>query len=170
MYRGMFEIQTSGNMTSSVENCLTIRINASLKKGSGVRRSKRPVSMYFGDIPTFGNRVKVGNKVTNWCNVWWIAGVAVYCHLECLVIFGRGLHYIWSEKKEEIWLSPMTKAPTPTEMSKGQNNNTNNATKSSITERLRTDLGWSVGVTMATQLVWLTWFTDPTFPLPATAV
>ena len=23
-------------------------------------------------------------------------------------------------KKEEIWLSPMTKAPTPTEMSKGQ--------------------------------------------------
>ena len=25
------------------------------------------------------------------------------------------------DKKEEIWLSPMTKAPTPTEMSKGQN-------------------------------------------------
>ena len=33
------------------------------------------------------------------------------------------------EKKEEIWLSPMTKAPTPTEMSKGQGDNTNNATK-----------------------------------------
>ena len=33
------------------------------------------------------------------------------------------------EKKEEIWLSPMTKAPTPTEMSKGQSDNTNNATK-----------------------------------------
>ena len=32
-------------------------------------------------------------------------------------------------KKEEIWLSPMTKAPTPTEMSKGQSDNTNNATK-----------------------------------------
>ena len=27
-------------------------------------------------------------------------------------------------KKEEIWLSPMTKAPTPTEMSKGQSDNT----------------------------------------------
>ena len=27
------------------------------------------------------------------------------------------------EKKEEIWLSPMTKAPTPTEMSKGQSDN-----------------------------------------------
>ena len=35
----------------------------------------------------------------------------------------------YEEKKEEIWLSPMTKAPTPTEMSKGQSDNTNNATK-----------------------------------------
>ena len=33
------------------------------------------------------------------------------------------------EKKEEIWLGPMTKAPTATEMSKGQSDNTNNATK-----------------------------------------
>ena len=48
--------------------------------------------------------------------------------------------------------------------------NTKNATKSSITQRLRTDLGWSVGVTTATRLVWLTWFPGPTFPLPATAV
>ena len=32
-------------------------------------------------------------------------------------------------KEEEIWLSPMTKAPTPAEMSKGQSDNTNNATK-----------------------------------------
>ena len=50
----------------------------------------------------------------------------------------------------------MTKAPTPTEMSKGQNDNTNNVTKSSIKQQLRTDLGRSVGVTTATQLVWLT--------------
>ena len=42
--------------------------------------------------------------------------------------------------------------------------------KSSIKQRLRTDLRRSVGVTTATQLVWLTWFTGPTFPLPATAV
>ena len=35
----------------------------------------------------------------------------------------------------------MTKAPTPTEMSKGQDDNTINAIKSSITERLRTDFG-----------------------------
>ena len=42
--------------------------------------------------------------------------------------------------------------------------------KSSITQRLRTDFGRSVGVTTATQMVWLTWFTGPTSPLPATTV
>ena len=31
--------------------------------------------------------------------------------------------------KKEIWPSPMTKTPTPTEMSKGQSDNTNNVTK-----------------------------------------
>ena len=50
----------------------------------------------------------------------------------------------------------MTKAPTPTEMSKGQSDNTKTPQKSSIKQRLRTDLGRSVGVTTATQLVWLT--------------
>ena len=50
----------------------------------------------------------------------------------------------------------MTKAPMPTEMSKGQSDNTKTPQKSSITQRLRTDLGRSVGVTTATQLVWLT--------------
>ena len=42
--------------------------------------------------------------------------------------------------------------------------------KCSIKQRLRADLGRSVGVTTAIQLVWLTWFTGRTFPLPATAV
>ena len=41
----------------------------------------------------------------------------------------------------------MTKAPTLTEMSKGQSDNTYNVTKSSIKQQLRTDLGRSVGVT-----------------------
>ena len=36
---------------------------------------------------------------------------------------------IGQDKKEEIWLSPMTKTPTPADMSKGQSDNTNNATK-----------------------------------------
>ena len=39
------------------------------------------------------------------------------------------LFWRYVNKKEEIWPSPMTKAPTPTEMSKGQSDNTNNATK-----------------------------------------
>ena len=41
--------------------------------------------------------------------------------------------------------------------------------KSLISQRLRTDLGRSVGVTTATQLVWFTGFTGPTFPLTAIA-
>ena len=87
-----------------------------------------------------------------------------------MTISGQEAHEGDWQKREEIWLSPMTKTPTPTEMSKGQIDNTNNATKSSITQRLRTDLGRSVGITTATQLVWLTWFTGLTFSLPATAV
>ena len=53
----------------------------------------------------------------------------------------------YEDKKEEIRPSPMKKALIPTEMSKGQSSNTNNATKSSIKQQLRTDLGRSVGVT-----------------------
>ena len=65
--------------------------------------------------------------------------------------------YIYdSEKKEEIWLSPMTKTPTTTEKfkKKKQRDNTNTPPKPFITQRLRTDLGRSVGVTTVTQLVW----------------
>ena len=43
------------------------------------------------------------------------------------------------EKKEEIRFSPLTKAPTPAEMSKGQSDNTNNATKKSLPIRLSTN-------------------------------
>ena len=45
----------------------------------------------------------------------------------------------------------MKKALTPTEMSKGQSDNTNKATKNSITQRLRTDKGRSVGVKLKTK-------------------
>ena len=64
----------------------------------------------------------------------------------------------------------MTKAPTPAELSKGQNDNINNVTKkfdyTAVADRLRT-VSWSnychpTGVVNR--------FTDPTFPLPATAV
>ena len=43
--------------------------------------------------------------------------------------------------------------------SKKQRDNTKTPPKTSITQRLRTDLGRSVGVTIATHLVWLNRFT-----------
>ena len=57
------------------------------------------------------------------------------------------------DKKEEIWLIPMKKSPYTNRNVKGQSDNTNNTKKT--TQRLRTDLGRSVGVSTATQLVWL---------------
>ena len=55
----------------------------------------------------------------------------------------------------------MTKAPTLTEKSKKQlQNTTETHPKISITQRLRTDLGRSVGVTAVTLLVWLNRFTS----------
>ena len=68
--------------------------------------------------------------------------------------------YKWQEKKEEIWLSPVTKTPTPTEQSKKQRDNIKTPPKTLITQLLRTDLGRSVGVTAVTQLVWLNRFTS----------
>ena len=70
------------------------------------------------------------------------------------------------EKKEEIWPSPMTKAPTPAEMSKGQSDNTIKATKkfdyTAIADQLRTvcwsNFGHPTGVVNR--------FTGPTFPQP----
>ena len=64
------------------------------------------------------------------------------------------------EKREEIWLNPVTKTPTPTEQSKKQRDNIKTPPKTLITQLLRTDLGRSVGVTAVTQLVWLNRFTS----------
>ena len=75
-------------------------------------------------------------------------------------IIGKGLDsliqkfkHLQEKKEEEIFLSPLTKTPTSTENSKKKRDNTNTPPKTSITQRLRTDLGRSVGVTTATQLV-----------------
>ena len=54
----------------------------------------------------------------------------------------------------------MTNAHTLTEKSKKQRDNIKTPPKTSITKRLRTDLGWSVGVTTFTLLVWLNRFTS----------
>ena len=77
----------------------------------------------------------------------------------------------WQEKKEEIWLSSMTKAPTPTEKSNKERDNTKNATKnfdySTIADRLRT-VSWGknshpTGVVKPV-------YERSTFPLTATAM
>ena len=74
---------------------------------------------------------------------------------------GQGNIYLGrhEEKKEEIWLYPVTKAPIPTEKSKKQRDNRTNATKNlhytTIADRLRT-VSWVIAVT---QLVWLNRFT-----------
>ena len=61
-------------------------------------------------------------------------------------------------EKEGDLTQSYDKTPIPTENSKtnGQNKN---VTKTSITQRLRTDLGRSVWVTTAIKLVWLNMFT-----------
>ena len=71
-------------------------------KGSGVRRSKRPLlaSRTRCNVPwkppKFGNKVNIGNTFANWCNVLSIEGVIVYGHVpEYHVTFGRGrLHNV----------------------------------------------------------------------------
>ena len=66
----------------------------------------------------------------------------------------------------------MTKAPTRTEKSKKQRDIIKNATKkTSITQRLRTDLGLSVGVTAGTPTgVVKQVYERLTFPLTKTAM
>ena len=64
------------------------------------------------------------------------------------------------EKKEEIWLSPVPKTPTPKEQSKKQRDNIKTPLKTLITQLLPTDLGRSVRVAAVTQLVWLNRFTS----------
>ena len=78
---------------------------------------------------------------------------------------------VWEEKKEEIWLSPVTKTPTPTEQSKKATWQHKNATKNfdytTIADRLRT-VSWSnsshpTGVVKPV-------YERSTFPLTTTAV
>ena len=82
-----------------------------------------------------------------------------------MFVYKKIFDIIFLEKKEEIGLSSMTKAPTPTEKSKKQRDgNIKTPPKTSITQRLQTDLWRSVGVTIATQLVWLNQLTGPNLP------
>ena len=101
---------------------------------------------------------------------WRPSGVQCRSSPDDVCYSGSYVRFRYIDKKEEIWPSPMTKVPTPTEMSKRQNDNTNNATKkfdsTAIADRLRT-VSWS-NYSHPTGVVNLGY--GQTFPLPATAV
>ena len=93
------------------------------------------------------------------------------CLMTCRTMTYTWPAFRWSREKEEIWLSPMTEALTPTEKSKKQRDNTKNATKNfdytTIADRLRT-VSWGnnshpAGVVKPVYGI-------PTFPLTAKAV
>ena len=85
----------------------------------------------------------------------YLCTLTVTIHVSMELIDGFRLQ----EKREEIWLIPVTKTPTPTENSKKQRDSIKNATKNfdytTIADRLRT----VSRVTAVTQLVWLNQFT-----------
>ena len=98
----------SENMTSSGENGLHIRTNASPKNRQDQVSGRVSVLCWLAapvvlwKPPKFGIKVKIGNKVrfgkkfANWSNVWSIEGFTVYGHVpDCHVTFGRGrLHNV----------------------------------------------------------------------------
>ena len=66
----------------------------------------------------------------------------------------------WDKRRRSdpvLWQKPLHQQRSQ----KGKVTTQTTPQKSSIKQQLRTDLGRSVGVTTATQLVWLTWFTGP---------
>ena len=73
---------------------------------------------------------------------------SVQCHFDELQL--RDITLSVEKKKGKDLTQSYDKSPT--EMSNGQSDNTKNATKSSITQRLLTDLGRSVKVTTANKL------------------
>ena len=82
--------------------------------------------------------------------------------------FIRHIDFMRKRKRSDsvLWQKPLHQQ----KCQKGKVTTQTTPQKRSITQRLRTDLGRSVGVTIATQLVWFTGFTGPTFPLTATAM
>ena len=106
----MFEIQKSGDKTSSGEIGLDIRTHASPKVGqdqvsggvSVLCWHTAPVAMFYGNLVQLGKKSNSVIRsrsvmVKNWCYVLSMEGVTV-CghHQECRVTFGRGgPHIVW---------------------------------------------------------------------------
>ena len=106
----MFEIQKSGDKTSSGEIGFDIRTHASPKVGqdqvsggvSVLVGMPHPLHMFYGNLAQLGKKSNSVIRsrsvmVKNWCIVLSMEGVTV-CghHPECRVTFGRGgPHIVW---------------------------------------------------------------------------
>ena len=115
-YRGVFEIQRSGDKTSSGEIGLDIRTYASPKVGqdqvsggvSVLCWHAAPVAHVLWKPSQLGKKSNSVIRsrsvmVKNWCNVLSIEGVTV-CghHPECRVTFGRGgPHIVWWDPRTD---------------------------------------------------------------------
>ena len=118
----MFEIQKSGDKTSSGEIGLDIRTHASPKVGqdqvsggvSVLCWHAAPVAYVPWKPCTIGKKSNSVIRsrsvmVKNWCNVLSMEGVTVFGHHpECRVTFGRGGPHI-------VWLDPRTDHKTSLE-------------------------------------------------------
>ena len=142
-------LHTVGN-TRGVQSALVVKGSAKLTVPTDLQEQIQIKSTSFALHRIFDFKLR-GIRLTEIIlKVWVIYGRYVidnlilrkmsknqncYLHIKKCWSYTGTLAYIWGEKKtskekkEEIWLSPMTKAPTPTEMSKGQSDNSNNATK-----------------------------------------
>ena len=149
-----------------------------INKNISTRLIRHPLNTY---IPRVQSKFKSLSQTNCWsycyvisCKITWrrdLFLVQIVFRLETFCfIFKIKCGYFWREK-EEIWLSPMTEALTPTEKSKKQRDNTKNATKNfdctTIADRLRT-VSWGndshpAGVVKPVYGI-------PTFPLTAKAM
>ena len=84
----MFEIQKSGDKTSSGEIGLDIRTHASPKVGQDQASSvgmPHPLHMFYGNLAQLGKKSNSVIRsrsvmVKNWCNVLYMEGVTVCGH------------------------------------------------------------------------------------------
>ena len=99
-------------------------------------------------------------------SIWHTLILIHYFFIGLHLLFQKTNLFLFYREKGRDLTQSYDKSPFTNRNVKGQGDNTNNATKKfdyrAVADRLRT-VSWS---NTATQLVWLTWFTGPTFSFP----